>query len=117
MGMPLCWPFFGHAAGMFTTRLVVNLTKEYDTGLKQIVNECATKAHKLHTKHPNLRAALFVAAVVASAFFSSFGLMLGLVLGTASALTVDLELCLKRQHVQDAADGKSSIGSLINQLL
>lgn len=117
LGMPLCWPFLGHCTGMFSMRILVNLTKEYNLEMKCLVNQYAAKAMKVHEEYPYLRVAVFVGAVVSSAFFWSVGLMLGLAVGAASALTIDLERTLKHQQMADAQNGPLSIGNFINQLI
>jgi len=117
LGVPLCLPFLGHSAGMFGVRLVVNLTKEYSLEMKRMVNDYASRAMKVHEQYPHLRIAVFVTAVVCSAFFSYVGLMLGIALGAATALTIELEQGYKRQQVADAKDEPSSFGNIINQLI
>ncbi len=113
LGHPGAWPFLGSAIGMLGMRLVVNLTKEYQLVLSDILEGWGDKTWDLIREYPLIKAVAYVFVVVAAYFFPMVSFTSGICLGALSALTIDIQLCLKQQQVQDA----ESDGDLFNQLV
>lgn len=113
LGRSLAWPFLGGACGMLSMRLVINVTKEYHLSLSQSVDEWRDNAWDFVKRNPYIKivAGLFMCALASYSPFVSFAIGTGL--GALSALTIEMELCLKQQQVQDAKER----GDIIKQLV
>ncbi len=113
--MPFAWPLFGHAAGTLTTRLVINVAKEYNQALSNSLDELSQRTLDLINDYPLIKMITFLFGIIIAPFSLEAGFAIGLVVGGLTALTIDLEQSGKRLKVREAEERGAGIGDVINQ--
>lgn len=113
VGVCFQWPFFGMACGMFSLRLVINVSKEYDLALSHSLNALRDVTWDLVKRYPYFKAISFLVTSALALCSVPLAFLAGLTVGAANALVIGLELALKRQRVHDA----TVRGDFINQLV
>ncbi len=115
LGFALAGAFFGYACGMLATRLVINITKTYNSSQTRFLDELSEKAWKFLRENPAVRIACALFAMIIASFSLKAAFVLGAFLGVAGALAIDIESASKEQKVNDAIASGNGVGDLIRQ--
>ena len=83
------WPLLAQSAGIFVTRVVVNVTRAYHGGSLESLDTLSAQTEQLMKVYSRLQVITFLCTLALSWILPGVSLTLGVCLGVVGALTID----------------------------
>lgn len=83
------WPLLAQSAGIFATRLVINMTRAYHGGFSESLDNLSAQTAQILKAYPRLQVITFLCTLALSWIVPGVSVTFGVCLGAVGALTID----------------------------